>query len=221
MGSILANFAVLEGCDGSGTSTQLEMLKTRFAAAADPSGAAQQASGLPPLYATAEPSTGPIGELIRRALKGAVILRAESLARLFAADRCEHLYGKNGIADYCAAGLVVSDRYSPSSLVYQAIECGKALPESLNAAFPLPELLLYLDIDADTASKRIESRNEREIYEYTEFQQKVREGYRELLPDWEKAGVRVVSIDAAKKPGEVAAEVWAALCEMPIMKKHL
>ena len=219
---ILDNFAVLEGCDGSGTTTQLELLSRRFA-------------GIPGLfYATAEPTGGPVGELIRRLLKeegrpkesgvsGEGRVSPETLARLFAADRAEHLYGSGGIVERCSVRgeLVVSDRYSPSSLVYQAIDCGEELPRILNESFPLPELLVYIDIDGETAEKRIAGRPDREIFEHLEFQEKVRKGYLKLLPAWEKNGVRVLTVDGSRSPEEVAEGVWRAVAEMPIVKKAI
>jgi dTMP kinase len=210
--TLLRNFAVLEGCDGSGTTTQLELLKKHFAGI----------PGIPPLFVTAEPTSGPAGVLIRRVLRGEISVTPETLARLFAADRGEHLYGPNGVAARCRNGeLVVSDRYSLSSLVYQAIDCGPELPRNLNAPFPLPELLVYLDVDGETAAARIASRPEREIFEYLEFQNKVRSGYLGLLPVWEKAGVRVLSIDGTQNPEKIAGEIWSAVAEMPIIKRSL
>ncbi|MDR0402504.1 MAG: dTMP kinase [Treponema sp.] len=215
---ILDNFAVLEGCDGSGTTTQIELLSRRFGG-----------PPLPPLYATAEPTKGPVGELIRRLLKdeprnpGKNRVAHETLARLFAADRAEHLYGSDGIVERCSVRgeLVVSDRYSLSSLVYQAIDCGEELPRILNESFPLPELLVYLDIESETAEKRLAGRPERELFERPDFQEKVRDGYRKLLPLWEKSGVRVVILDGSRPPAEVAEQVWRAAAEMPIVKKAI
>jgi dTMP kinase len=229
---ILHNFAVIEGCDGSGTTTQLHLLKKHFNSpqqsrrqesgetasymAAEPQAVYQARS----LFATKEPTDGPVGLLIRRILKGEVPSEKETLARLFAADRGEHLYAPEGIAKRCERGeLVVSDRYTPSSLVYQGLECGKELPESLNAAFPYPELLVYLDIDSVTALGRIDKREaEREIYEHLEFQAKVRAAYLELLPRYEKAGVTVLRLDGTRPPELLAAEIWSAILKMPIMK---
>jgi dTMP kinase len=206
----LRNFVVLEGTDGSGTSTQLELLKRRFAA---------PGRALPPLYATAEPTAGELGRLIRRALRGEPALLPETLARLFAADRGEHLYGGGGIAGRVERGeLVVCDRYVPSSLVYQGLECGEELPRALNGAFPAPELILFFDLDPHIAAERIRDRKEREIYEYLDFQIKARRRYLELLPDLISQGSAVVRIDASRSPGEVAAEVWAALEKTPILR---
>ncbi|MDR1930810.1 MAG: dTMP kinase [Treponema sp.] len=204
---ILRNFAVIEGGDGSGTTTQLALLKRRFQGAAVP------------FFATGEPGSGPIGVLIRRALKGEILLGRETIARLFAADRGEHLYARDGVVERCERGeLVVSDRYTPSSLVYQGLECGEELPRKLNEDFPHPELLIYLDVPGEVAMERLKTRDEREIYERLDFQIRAARAYRELLPRYEEAGVRVVSLDGTLKTGEVAAKLWTALREMPIMK---
>jgi dTMP kinase len=209
---ILRNFAVLEGCDGSGTTTQLGLLKKRFEA--------PQAGGAPGLFATCEPTEGPVGMLIRRILRGETAVTAETLARLFAADRTEHLYAPGGIVERCRRGeLAVSDRYSPSSLVYQGIACGPSLPRRLNGSFPDPELLVYLDIDSGIAMERLEGRKDREIYERLDFQVRVREAYRKLLPLYERAGVRVLLLDGKEAPEKLAEEIWRAVREMPIFKK--
>jgi dTMP kinase len=207
---LLRNFAVLEGLDGSGTSTQLDLLKRRFLS---------PGADLPPLYVTAEPTGGELGRLIRRALKGEAALLGETLARLFAADRGEHLYGGGGIVERAARGeLVICDRYVPSSLVYQGLECGEELPRSLNDPFPAPELILFFDLDPHIAAERIRNRKEREIYEYLEFQIKARRRYLSLLPVFRSEGSAVVQIDASRAVEEVAEQVWAALKNMPIMR---
>ena len=222
--AILGNFAVIEGCDDSGTTTQLELLRGRFeyrpfAGPALEAAEPEPVYGLPPLFATAEPTGGPVGRLVRRILGGGETVEKETLARLFAADRAEHLYAPGGIVERCRRGeLAVSDRYTPSSLVYQGLECGRELPEALNASFPLPEFLVYLDVDPRTAMERIRRRGESERYEEAAFQAKVRAAYRALLPSWEKAGVRVLALDGLKPAEELASEIWSALEKMPIMQ---
>jgi dTMP kinase len=111
---------------------------------------------------------------------------------------------------------VVSDRYVLSSLVYQGITCGEEYPALLNRDFPAPELLLFFDIDPETAQKRIENRPVKEIYEQADFQKQVRERYLSLLPVFQAAGVRVVTVNAALDSEKVAEETWRALEKMPI-----
>ena len=198
--NIVPNFVVFEGPDGSGTTTQLELLEGFFHGPKD--------SEVPRLYRTAEPTTSPIGRLIRQSLRGETQLDAKTLAYLFAADRNEHLFAPNGIIERCARGeLVVCDRYVLSSLVYQGLTCGEELPATLNAAFPLPALLLYFDIDSELAAKRMEKRPLKDIYEVLEFQMRVRERYQELLPRFASVGVRVERIDASASATDVMAMV--------------
>ncbi|MDR0718008.1 MAG: dTMP kinase [Treponema sp.] len=206
---IMKNFTVFEGADGSGTSTQLRLLEDRFEKAGE--------RPLPPLFTTSEPTDGPVGRLLRSGLKGETPLKSETIAYLFAADRNEHLFGPEGIAERCQRGeLVVQDRYTASSLVYQGITCGDELPARLNRDFPVPELLFYFDIDSETAQKRMAERKTREIYEHLEFQIKVRERYKALLNSFEEAGSRLVVIDASLPPQEVADEVWREIQKLPI-----
>jgi dTMP kinase len=210
---IIHNFVVFEGGDGSGTTTQIKLLGNRFSR--------EKAAGqgdLPGVWLTFEPTDGPIGGLIRSALGGEFSFRGETIARLFSADRHEHLYGAGGILERCSRGeLVVSDRYAPSSMVYQGIECGEALPEVLNASFPGPELILFFDLEAETALERIRTRPGRDIYEYADFQKAVREAYKALLPKYAARGSRVEIIDASRPREDVAEEVWRAVEKLPIM----
>jgi dTMP kinase len=205
---IIPNFAVFEGGDGSGTSTQLSLLKKRL-----------KTSEKPVLYPTFEPTDGLVGKLIRAALKKEIIFKPETLAMLFAADRNEHLYGSCGIIERASRGeLAVCDRYVLSSLAYQSVECGDELPKMLNSLFPAPEVLLFFDIDPEIAMERLKGRASLEIFEYREFQIKVREKYLSLLGTYSDAGVRVELIDASKSEQEVASRVWSELAKMPIFK---
>jgi dTMP kinase len=219
--SILHNFVVFEGPDGSGTSTQLNLLKYCHLQEA-PDGA-HRAQNL--LYnrtsPTYEPTGGPIGHIIHQALRGEKPLHAKTLAHLFAADRNEHLYAPDGIVERCARGeLVVCDRYVLSSLVYQGLTCADDTPEILNAAFPLPELLCYFDIDSELAEKRMAKRSFKEIYEYLDFQKQVRERYQALLPGYTREGVRVEVIDASQSEEEVARVVSQAITKLPIFREE-
>jgi len=203
---IIPNFVVFEGGDGSGTSTQLSMLINRL-----------KNIEKPVFFPTFEPTEGQIGKLIRSALKKEVYFKPETLAMLFAADRNEHLYGKDGILAHINRGeLAVTDRYVLSSLVYQGIECGDELPELLNARFPLPEITIFFDIKPETAIERMKNRESLELYEYREFQEKVRQKYKSALYKYGKSGVKVEVIDASKTAEEVADQVWSIISVMPI-----
>jgi dTMP kinase len=207
MTNVLQNFVVFEGCDGSGTTTQLSLLKDYFSTH----------SGMPPLWTTSEPSSGEIGRLIRRFLKGEASCRPETLARLFAADRCEHLFGEDGIIAHCGRGeIVVSDRYTPSSLVYQGIQCGDALPRQLNEDFPVPQMLLFFDLDSETAEARMAERPNREIFEYLAFQKKARQKYESILEYYRERGSIVTIINAGETVATVFRKVLSLIQKLPI-----
>jgi len=206
---ILRNFIVFEGIDGTGTTTQLEALRKKFEAAHAH------------VYFTCEPTRGEIGKLIRRSLQGEIALTADTMARLFAADRGEHLYGENGIVALTAAGAVVfSDRYFFSSLAYQGEAGDGDLTVELNRHFPLPEYLFYFDIESDTAMNRVEKRaGKLEIYEKREFQKKVRERYAGIIASFERTepDMRVIRIDASLPIGEIAEKIWSIAGNLPKM----
>ncbi|MDR2803018.1 MAG: dTMP kinase [Treponema sp.] len=211
--AVLQNFVVFEGVDGSGTSTQLDILKRRFD---QKSGQGQM---LPPVLFTFEPTDGVVGQLLRRALRGEVKLLGETMARLFSADRAEHLRGAGGIETSAMNGaLVVCDRYALSSRVYQGLECGDELPAMLNKNFPSPEMLLFFDIDPNISQKRLETRAQKDIYEKPDFQIRVRERYLSLLDSCRACGSRVAVIDASAGIADVARTVWQNICLLPIMK---
>jgi dTMP kinase len=154
------------------------------------------------------------------ALKKELVFQADTLARLFAADRGEHVYANGGIYERCRKGeLVVCDRYVLSSLVYQGIECGDELPFSLNSSFPAPQLLVFFDIEPQIAQQRMGSRPSLEIYEHLDFQKKVRDKYLSLLGWYSKNGVRVEMIDASQTVEKVTEDVWSVLAKLPIINK--
>ena len=207
---ILKNFAVFEGLDGAGTTTQLNILKSFFL---------QNQLSLPPFYTTFEPTDGCIGKLIRSGLRENAVFDPKTLALLFAADRNEHIFGPEGIKKRCEAGeLVVCDRYVPSSLVYQGITCGDEFPAILNKDFPGPELLIFFDIDPETAQKRMTGRGKKEIYENLNFQLQVRRHYKNILPKFAEQGVRVEILDGSLAPEEVSKKVLDLIKKMPIFE---
>jgi dTMP kinase len=209
---LLQNFVTLEGGDGSGTSTQLALIRDRLENT-------RVRGARIPFHVTFEPTDGPIGTLVRAALRHDVVLEGQTVARLFAADRGEHLHANDGIVVRAGRGeLVVCDRYVPSSLVYQGLECGEDLPSRLNADFPHPELILYFDIDPRVACERFADRPVKDIYERLDFQIKVRERYERILPAYAAAGSRLARIDASRSVEEVADQVWSAMATLPILR---
>ena len=201
---ILKNFVVFEGIDGSGTTTQLKLLQENL-------------NTPPSFHITCEPTDTIIGKIIRTGLRKEAEFDPKTLAYLFAADRNEHIFGKKGIMERCKTGeLVVSDRYFPSSLVYQGLSCGNELPELLNRHFPLPELLFFFDIDPKIAEERMADRAFKEIFEHLDFQKQARELYKEVLEKLSLKGTRIVNIDSTMAPEYIAQIILQEVQKMPI-----
>ena len=193
---VLKNFIVLEGIDGAGTSTQIKRLVQTN----------------PQKYiATAEPTSGPTGRFLRQMLAGDFHVDERTNAYLFAADRCEHIFGKGGVKELCESGkVVVSDRYFFSSLAYQSVSCGLELPQLLNSTFPLPEYLFFFDINPEVSLARVNNRNgQKEIYENIEAQKKIAALYEKVISMYEndpalREEMKIIRIDASKSIEDIS-----------------
>jgi len=202
---ILRNFVVLEGIDGAGTTTQLKRAE-----------AACKRAGIP-CHVTCEPTEMETGRLIRKVLSGEVTVDPGTLARLFVADRYEHVYGKSGIISHLGRGeLVVTDRYLFSSLAYQSVECGYDPVYRLNEEFPLPQLLVFLDVPVEVGDLRASGRKVREIFEISGFQREVRRMYTKAVESHANLGMEILSIDGTESEDAVFEKVWSRLKRIPI-----
>ena len=205
---MLKNFIVFEGIDGSGTTTQIKKLAERFPKEK--------------VFVSAEPTKNETGLFLRRMLKGEFSVNEKTASFLFAADRCEHLYGKNGILEQIQNGkIALSDRYFFSSLAYQSVSCGKNFPEHLNSLFPLPEILFYFKINPEISINRVTARGEKtEIYEKIEFQKKTADIYAQVINSYKQKeksqGMKIITIDAEKPIDEISEIIWSSLKNIPI-----
>jgi dTMP kinase len=125
-----------EGVDGSGKSTQLARLA-----------AALRAEGRR-VVTTGEPTDGAFGRRIRAMAASGERPSAEEELRWFVEDRREHV--ARSLRPALAEGAVVlTDRYFLSTVAYQGArghDPARLLAES-EAEFPLPDLVLLLEID--------------------------------------------------------------------------
>lgn len=141
----------IEGIDGSGKSTLAQHL-------------AQQLGKQFPVLLTKEPGDTPLGKHLRTLVQEKqvpICSKAEFL--LFAADRAQH-FESMIIPALEQKKIIISDRLADSSLVYQGFGRGLSLDVIKNtnewAMNGLrPDLVLYLKIDAKTATERIRARN--------------------------------------------------------------
>ena len=161
------------------------------------------------VHATREPSTGPIGRLLREILLGGHRSPAGepvdglAMALLFAADRRDHLARE--ILPMLAAGTdVVSDRYLLSSLAYQAQEAERDWVAGLARELRVPDLTLLLDLPVEVAAARRRAAGRPdERYDADAVQARVAARYRELCA----GDPRAVILDAAQSVAEVAGAI--------------
>lgn len=171
-----------EGIDGSGTTTQSRMMHSALVDL-----------GVP-VHLTQEPSSGPVGGLIRQVLQGRLVTRGRTglrapawntMALMFAADRLDHL--ESEIEPNLQDGInIITDRYLHSSLAYQSslADDGEALAwvETVNRFARKPDLVVFLDVDPDEAQRRrMDRRMIQEIFDDRDVQERICGRYRELM----------------------------------------
>lgn len=206
--TILQRFIVLEGLDGSGTSTQLRLLGERLAR----EGTAY--------CATWEPTDGPVGVLLRSILARATKAHPRTIAMLYAADRNEHVFApQEGIEARIRRGeTVICDRYIFSSLAYQSIECGFEFVDALNGAFPLPQCVVFVDTPIAVCQERLAARGKPELYDGSAFQARVRESYIRALELYRARGLNVFVVNGDRPAGLIHGEIWNLLAHLPIQR---
>ncbi|UCF99265.1 MAG: dTMP kinase [Spirochaetaceae bacterium] len=207
---VLGNFVVIEGLDGSGTTTQLHLAEERL-----------KDRGIPH-FCTGEPTRGPVGLIIRQILKRQIQARPDTVALLFAADRSEHLYAENdGILAHLGRDrLVVCDRYLFSSLAYQSLACDPQFVFSLNCRFPLPRHLVFLDTPVDLSQQRLATRaaGGPELYDGREIQQAILAAYERSFMRFANTEMQLHRLDGSQDPELVFEKFWSILTTLPIVK---
>jgi len=133
----------VEGIDGAGKTTQVELLCRRLSAAGFH------------VFRTKEPTNGPDGQKLRASARAGRLPPGEELA-LFLADRGRHV--REEIAPQLAAGVVVVvDRYYFSTIAYQGARGldVRDLQARNEAIAPRPDLLLLVDVPVEEGLRRI------------------------------------------------------------------
>lgn len=177
-GSRRGLFIVFEGIDGAGTTTQAQQTATWLRERGER------------VHVTGEPSTGPVGTLLRQVLGGRLVakdldgrpqpMNPATVALLFAADRLDHL--QNEIQPHLDEGThVLCDRYVLSSLAYQSVEVDLRFVRQVNEKAPSPDVTFLLETSAEVAMDRVAaSRRSRDGFENLPFQRKVAARYAEV-----------------------------------------
>jgi len=202
-------FIAFEGIDGSGKSTQVKLLSEKL-----------QAEGYKE-YATAEPTTEPIGLMIRKIMKSEMHADERTIAALFVADRLEHILNKtNGILKKLEEGYtVITDRYYFSSYAYHGTHLDMNWvinANSLCADLLRPDVTIYIDVAPDISMKRISNgRASKEHYETDENLFNVRNKYLEAI-ELLKFKEHVFKTNGNRSPELVAADIWKEVSQLSV-----
>lgn len=188
-------YIALEGIDGSGKTTQTEVLEKYF-----------QKQGKEVVIIHEPRRDGVMGELVTGVLSGKVKLPKVAIQYLFAAQRAAFM--EELIEPALKSGkVVITDRCFWSAIPYGLLDKYESEKEEntdqLSAAhsilsmyheFIAPDKTFVLDVSVDTAVNRLEETGKpASIYEKREKLQKVRDAYEFLL---QKFPENLVKIDA-------------------------
>ena len=187
----------VEGIDGAGKSTQVRLLATFLSARGYRT------------VTTREPGATPLGQEVRRLLlETAIDLSPNAELLLLLADRAEHV--KRVIKPALAAGaIVLSDRFSDSTLAYQGYGRQACLDrvrrldaESRDGV--AADLTILLDCPIALAAGRRQRGRDRYQELDPAFHQRVRDGFLALA---EAAPDHIRRIDASRDLNAVSSEV--------------
>jgi dTMP kinase len=209
-------FVTFEGTEGSGKSTQLNLLANRL------SGQNREVITL------REPGGTALGEEIRKILKhGVRNISAEAELLLVNASRAQ-LVREVIRPALCAGKIILCDRFFDSTIAYQVF--GRRLDDAqteriINYAVDgtVPDLTLLLRVPLEISEKRRRIRGteqasesqaaqdqaeDRFEAENREFFERVEKGYDAIASSTGTTGDRVRAINATRSVEEVAEEVW-------------
>jgi dTMP kinase len=197
-------FITFEGGEGTGKSTQADLLAKRLR------------NFMISVVQTREPGGSLGAEIIRHVLLSGAAkpFGPDAEAVLFAAARADHVL--TTIRPALDRGRwVICDRYIDSTRVYQGA-LGQVDPrvikglERLTAGDLIPDLTFVLDVDPEIGLERAAARRklgaaDRFERETIEFHQKLRQAYRDIAA---ANSERCVLIDAQGGPQEISEQIW-------------
>lgn len=195
-------FISLDGADGVGKSTQLELLRGWFSTRGHE------------VVTCRDPGATPLGEKIRQLLLHAddvAISRASELM-LYMAARAQMV--EEIVRPALTAGrTVISDRYLLASVVYQG-HAGGLNPGDIWAVGQvatgglIPDLTIVLDAPLDATEARMQRARDRMERQGDEFRSRLRDGY---LSEAARQPEQIVVVDAARPIEAVQADIQSVV----------
>ena len=167
-------FITFEGIEGSGKSTQIELLRSSLK---------EEGNTVEILR---EPGTTQLGEKIRDIFLEKTNEKVDPITEAFLLYASRKHLDQNFLQEHLKnKSIVIADRYSDATIAYQCF--GKGLSEDFvqyiheKSDLLSPDLTFYLDITAEASKARINDRElDRMESESLDFFNKVRAGYLEI-----------------------------------------
>ncbi|MGM0607858.1 MAG: dTMP kinase [Candidatus Muiribacteriota bacterium] len=193
-------FITFEGPEGSGKSTQIDLLTSKL-------------KNLKKKYIrTFEPGGTPFGKGVRKILLDSEKMCERAELFLYAADRAEHV--RKVIQPALHRGdIVISDRYYHSTIAYQGYGRGIELEliyNIMNLAIDNvePDLIFLIDLKVDEGLKRIAGsgrEKDRIEKEHIDFHEKIRNGYLEIAG---KFSDKFIKVDGSGNQEDIHNIIW-------------
>ncbi len=191
-------FISFEGIEGSGKSTQIELLESSLKDLGHD------------VKKLREPGTTVLGERIREIFLEDTDETIDPITEAFLLYASRKHLDQNILRESLDKGcIVIADRYADATKAYQCF--GKGLNIDFinyvheSSELLTPDLTFYMDISAEKSKERISEREmDRMESEPLEFFEKVRQGYLEIA---KKNPHRVICLDANKSIEELKTEI--------------
>ncbi len=190
-------FIVFEGIDGSGKTTQVELLSQKLTSIKKPN------------IIVREPGGTSIGEAIRKELKNNPDLDPVTQLLLFSACRTQLI--KEVINPNLKNNqIVISDRYVFSTIAYQGYADGldtDVIQNLINISTEglIPDLVIFIDTPIETAKARRETEaGDHFDNKPLDYYKRIRDGYLSIsstVSNW-------VTIDGTDDPQEISKLIW-------------
>jgi dTMP kinase len=192
------SFISIEGCDGTGKSTQAKKLQEKLANLGHQ------------IFLTKEPGGSPLGEMIRSLLLNNEIKDPLTELLLISSARRDHVQEMK--KEMAKGKIVITDRFSDSSLAYQGYAKGLELHKisfitDLATDGFMPDLTILLDLDLQLLEERIaQSRKHNNFYDKKglAFHEKVKEGFLQIAKIYPE---RIIVLDANKSREDLSDEI--------------